>query len=116
MVQMISARRVRFGARRRGDLGSLRLCSSATLQGGRNPHGAGASSKQGIQLVLSDTARAAIFGLAIGYIAAAGAAKFLAQYLYGASPYDPRAYTGVAAVLAISGLLAAYLPARPPAR
>src|SRR5260370_8379509 len=110
MVQMISARRVRFGARRRGDLGSLRLCSSATLQGGRNPHGAGASSKQVIQLVLSDTARAAIFGLAIGYIAAAGAAKFLAQYLYGVSPYDPLASTGAAVILALSAFLPPYFP------
>ncbi len=72
----------------------------------------GASPKQVILLVLSDTARAAIFGLAIGFIAAAGAAKLMAQYLYGVSPFDPRAYTAVAAILAISGLVAAYLPAR----
>jgi len=72
----------------------------------------GAAPEQVIALVLSGTARAAIAGLAIGYVAAAGLAKFMAQYLYGVSPYDPRAYAGVAAVLAISGLIAAYLPAR----
>jgi ABC-type antimicrobial peptide transport system permease subunit len=72
----------------------------------------GAAPQQVIALVLSGTARAAIAGLAIGYVAAAGLAKFMAQYLYGMSPYDPRAYAGVAIVLAISGLIAAYLPAR----
>jgi predicted permease len=72
----------------------------------------GAEPKQVIGLVLAGTARAAIIGLAIGYIAAAGAAKLLAEYLYGVSPYDPRAYFEVAAILAISALAAAYLPAR----
>jgi predicted permease len=72
----------------------------------------GAEPKQVIALVLSGTARAALIGLAIGYIAAAGAAKLLAEYLYGVSPYDPKAYFEVAAILAISALAAAYLPAR----
>ncbi len=72
----------------------------------------GAEPKQVIALVLAGTARAAIIGLAIGYVAAAGCAKLLAEYLYGVSPYDPRAYFEVAAILAISALAAAYLPAR----
>jgi hypothetical protein len=72
----------------------------------------GASPNQVIALVLSGTARAAIIGLGIGYVAAAGCAKLLAEYLYGVSPYDPRAYFEVAAILAISALAAAYLPAR----
>ncbi len=71
----------------------------------------GAEPKQVIALVLAGTARAAIIGLAIGYVAATGVAKLLADYLYGVSPYDPRAYFAVAAILAISGLAAAYLPA-----
>jgi len=72
----------------------------------------GAAPKQVIELVLGGTARAALIGLAIGYVAAAGAAKLLAEYLYGVSPYDPRAYFEVAAILAISALLAAYIPTR----
>jgi predicted permease len=72
----------------------------------------GAEPRQVIALVLAGTARAAIIGLAIGYVAALGAAKLLAEYLYGVSPYDPRAYFEVAAILAISALAAAYLPAR----
>jgi predicted permease len=72
----------------------------------------GAEPKQVIALVLAGTARAAVIGLAIGYVAAAGCAKLLAEYLYGVSPYDPRAYFEVAAILAISALAAAYLPAR----
>jgi predicted permease len=72
----------------------------------------GAEPKQVIALVLSGTTRAAIIGLAIGYVAAVGCAKLLAEYLYGVSPYDPRAYFEVAVILAISALAAAYLPAR----
>jgi predicted permease len=72
----------------------------------------GAEPKQVIALVLAGTTRAAIIGLAIGYVAAAGCARLLAEYLYGVSPYDPRAYFEVAAILAISALAAAYLPAR----
>jgi len=72
----------------------------------------GAPPQQVIALVLEGTARAAILGLAIGYVAAAGFAKFLAQYLYGVSPYDPRSYSAVAAILLLAGLAAAYLPAR----
>jgi predicted permease len=72
----------------------------------------GAEPRQVIALVLAGTARAAIIGLAIGYLAATAGAKLLAEYLYGVSPYDPRAYFEVAAILAISALAAAYLPAR----
>jgi predicted permease len=72
----------------------------------------GADPSQVIGLVLSGAARAALVGLAIGFVAAAGVAKLLAEYLYGVSPYDPRAYFEVAAILAISALAAAYLPAR----
>ena len=72
----------------------------------------GAAPGQVIAPVLLGTARAALVGLVIGYVAAAGFARFIAQYLYGVSPYDPRAYLGVAGILAISGFIAAYLPAR----
>ncbi len=72
----------------------------------------GASPKQVVPLVLSGTARAVCIGLVIGFVAAAGAAKLLGEYLYGVSPYDARAYSAVAIVLAIAGLIAAYLPAR----
>lgn len=72
----------------------------------------GAAPAQVIAPVLAGTARAAGLGLLIGFIAAAGTAKLLAQYLYGVSPYDPRSYFAVATVLAIAGLIAAYLPAR----
>jgi ABC-type antimicrobial peptide transport system permease subunit len=72
----------------------------------------GAEPRQVIALVLAGTARAAIIGLAIGYVGAIAIAKLLADYLYGVSPYDPRAYFTVAAILAVSGLAAAYVPAK----
>ncbi len=72
----------------------------------------GASPKQVLPVILSGTVLAVCVGLVIGFIVAAGAAKLLAQYLYGVSPYDPRAYFAVAVVLAVAGLIAAYLPAR----
>jgi hypothetical protein len=72
----------------------------------------GAAPKQVILLVLAGTARPAMIGLAIGFIATAGVAKILAAYLYGVSAYDPWAYASVALLLVFSGLAAAYMPAR----
>src|SRR6185369_16369135 len=72
----------------------------------------GAAPQQVVSIVLSGTMRAVFAGLGIGFVVAAGAAKLLGQYLYGVSPYDPRAYAAVAGVLGIAALIAAYLPAR----
>jgi len=72
----------------------------------------GAEPRQVIRLVLSGATRAALIGLGVGYLASMGAAKLLDEYLYGVSPYDPRAYAAVAIVLSISGTAAAYFPAR----
>jgi ABC-type antimicrobial peptide transport system permease subunit len=72
----------------------------------------GARPPQVIALVLSGTARAVIAGLAIGYLAAIFVARLLTGFLYGVSPFDPRAYVAVAAVLCAAGLTAAFWPAR----
>ena len=72
----------------------------------------GAAPAQVIGVVMFGMARAAAIGFAIGFVAAAGVARFLGEYLYGVSPYDPKSYSVVAVVLAFAGLAAAYLPAR----
>jgi putative ABC transport system permease protein len=53
-----------------------------------------------------------IAGLAVGMAAAAIAARSIAGLLFGVPPTDPATYATVAAVLALSGLLACWLPAR----
>jgi putative ABC transport system permease protein len=72
----------------------------------------GARPRQVIALVLSSTARAVVAGLAIGYVSAIFVARLLTGFLYGASPFDPRAYAAVAAVLGVAGIFAAFWPAR----
>jgi predicted permease len=51
-------------------------------------------------------------GLAIGLTAAAGLAGLMKSLLYGVSPLDPVTYVSVLTVLAVSAVLASYLPAR----
>jgi predicted permease len=72
----------------------------------------GAAPKQVVALVLAGTARSALAGVAIGYLASAAVAKFIAQYLYGVSPFDSRAYVAAGMILALAGIAAAYFPAR----
>jgi predicted permease len=55
-------------------------------------------------------------GVAIGLIAAAFSSRLMSSLLFGVSPYDPATFGGVAAVLALTALLASYLPARRAAR
>jgi putative ABC transport system permease protein len=72
----------------------------------------GAGPRQVIALVLSGTSRAVLAGLAAGFLAAAAIARLLTNFLYGVSPFDPRAYAAVALVLTAAGLAATFLPAR----
>jgi putative ABC transport system permease protein len=55
-------------------------------------------------------------GLIAGSAAALAAATALRSLLYGISPYDPVAFTGVAIVLLATAFCACYLPARPASR
>jgi ABC-type antimicrobial peptide transport system permease subunit len=49
--------------------------------------------------------------MALGFMGSLVAARLLASQLFGTTPTDPAAYGGTALVLALSGLLAAALPA-----
>lgn len=63
-------------------------------------------------MVLREGARLIMFGLVLGVIAALLSAGVIASQLYGVSPRDPEVFAGVVVVLAVTGLLASYLPAR----
>lgn len=51
-------------------------------------------------------------GVALGLVAFLGLARLLGSFLYGVEPADPVAMAGAAGVLLITGLLAAFIPAR----
>jgi putative ABC transport system permease protein len=51
-------------------------------------------------------------GVAIGLAAAAGLTRLMKSLLFGVSPLDPLTYASVVVVLAVSAVLASYLPAR----
>ena len=63
-------------------------------------------------LVIGGSLRLTAIGIAIGIVAAAALSRVIAGQLFDVSPFDPIAYGGVAAMLAVSGIVAAYAPAR----
>jgi ABC-type antimicrobial peptide transport system permease subunit len=55
-------------------------------------------------------------GIAVGVVGAVGAAMLMRKLLFGVAAWDWTTLVSVAAVLAISALLASYIPARRAAR
>jgi hypothetical protein len=76
----------------------------------------GASSRQLISSVVSESLRLTVVGLGTGFGLSVAVATALARVLYGVSPTDPATYAGVFVLLAGASLLASYLPARRAAR
>lgn len=72
----------------------------------------GARSRDLIRGVLSTSARAVVYGLGAGVLAAVGASQLLRGSLYGVSPLDPLTYASVALVIAAAAMVASYAPAR----
>ena len=72
----------------------------------------GAEKGHVVRLVISDSLRPALWGIAIGFVAALGAARLLRAILFGLSSFDPISFLGVSALLLGIALLAAYVPAR----
>jgi ABC-type antimicrobial peptide transport system permease subunit len=59
------------------------------------------------------TARLAVTcGLSIGLLLSLATGPLLEEYLFGLSPFDPVAFGTVAAILAIAGFMATFIPAR----
>ena len=71
------------------------------------------SDRRGVvRLVVREGMRLAGLGVAIGLIAAVGASRLLAGFLYGVNPLDPVAFLLVPVTLVATAALAVYLPAR----
>jgi predicted permease len=72
----------------------------------------GAQGGDVLQMVLSEGAKMALAGVAIGIVAAFGLTRLLANLLFAVSPLDPLTFGAVAALLTAIALAACYLPAR----
>ena len=72
----------------------------------------GAPAAAVVRLVLAGHSKAVLAGLGVGLLGSVAASIVLRSRLHGLSPFDPSAYLGVAAILAVAGLLASVVPAR----
>jgi ABC-type antimicrobial peptide transport system permease subunit len=65
-----------------------------------------------LRLILSEGARMAALGVAIGIAASLAITRLMSSLLFGVSATDPLTFIGVAALLSLVALLASYIPAR----
>jgi predicted permease len=72
----------------------------------------GAARQQVIGLVMRDTLRMVLIGVAAGVLAALGASRWIASFLYGVKAQDSLTYVAIAALVVMAGLLAAFVPSR----
>jgi predicted lysophospholipase L1 biosynthesis ABC-type transport system permease subunit len=72
----------------------------------------GASSRQLVSSVISESFRLTALGLVIGFALSVAVGTVLARVLYGVTPTDPVTFASVFVLLAGASLLASYLPAR----
>jgi len=72
----------------------------------------GAQRGSVLKMVLQDAALLLMAGIVIGAASSLASASILRSMLYGTGPRDPLVMSSVCAVVAIVGLLAAYIPAR----
>ena len=76
----------------------------------------GAQTRDVVLLVAREGASIALAGLVLGVLAAWALRRSVASMLFGVSPEDAPTFGGVALLLGVVSLLAAYLPARSAAR
>ena len=72
----------------------------------------GANRREIIFMILRETGRVLMIGLAVGTVLSLFAARFARTMLFGLKPYDAVTVISAAALLALVGLAATYLPAR----
>jgi putative ABC transport system permease protein len=71
----------------------------------------GAARRDVLRLVLGQALRLTTIGLGLGLAGAYAVTRLMASVLFGVSPTDPPTYVGVSVILALSALLAAWVPA-----
>jgi predicted permease len=72
----------------------------------------GAQRRNVFALILSQGARLAGLGIAIGLLLAFGVARLMSSFLFGVQPADPLTFTAVCALLLAVAFFACYIPAR----
>jgi predicted permease len=72
----------------------------------------GAQGGDVLQMVLRQSAKMALVGVAIGIAAALGLTELMRSLLFDVSPRDPLTFAAVAGLLIVVALLASYIPAR----
>jgi putative ABC transport system permease protein len=71
----------------------------------------GARNAQVAGMFVGQAARLALLGIAFGLLAAVGVVRLMSSLLFSVTPTDPVTYIGVALLLAIAAIMAAYVPA-----
>ncbi len=72
----------------------------------------GAAPSNVLRLILGESAKLVLFGLAVGIPAALAFSRFLASQLFQVRPADPLTFISVAALLALVAFAASYVPTR----
>jgi ABC-type antimicrobial peptide transport system permease subunit len=72
----------------------------------------GATPRHVVSLVVREGAQLLVWGLALGLLASALAARSLRRFLFEVAPLDPVTLIAAPALLAVAALVASYLPAR----
>src|SRR6185436_4794797 len=76
----------------------------------------GATRRDVYGLVIGQSVRLVLAGLAAGSVAALVLGRALSRFLYGVTPADPVTFAAVAALLLATALLAGFFPGRRAAR
>jgi ABC-type antimicrobial peptide transport system permease subunit len=72
----------------------------------------GANVRDLLQLVVGQGMKLVGVGLVVGIVGSLALTRLLGGFLFGVQPTDPRTFAAVAALLAIVGVIACWLPAR----
>jgi predicted permease len=72
----------------------------------------GARRAEVMRIVLGQSAKLTLVGIAVGLIATAMGVRYLSKMLYGVQPFDPLTFISVVVTFAIVTTLAAFVPAR----